>query len=83
MLGLLLAAVIASENCGTFQEADKLLKGMGEDMVAMGKTKEGFLIIYSTPNGESWTMVTVDQEAKTCIIAEGTGMRAAPKPKGA
>lgn len=83
MLGLILAAAIASENCATFEKADEYLRGLGETMMSIGKTKDGFLVFYSTPNGESWTILTVDQEAKTCIIADGTGMRAAPRPRGA
>lgn len=84
MLPLLVAAAVA---CAPFAAVDAHLKSIGENIVIMGKTDEGYLVIYSTPNGESWTIVTVDdkdESEKTCLLSVGRGMRlAAPTGRGA
>lgn len=80
MLGAFVAAAVA---CAPFAQVDQALKSIGEKVVMMGRTAQGYLVVYSTPDGETWTVVTVEEGEKTCLVSEGRGLRMAAPAKGA
>ena len=71
MIGLLLAGVVASTACAPFLKVDETLKGVGERIVSIGRTDAGYVLTYATSDGKTWSIVSVDQEAKACFLADG------------
>lgn len=83
MLAILVAA---SMTCAPFAQVDQALKSMGETIVLMGKTPDGYVVVYAAGDGSTWTLVTVEPGAegeKTCLISSGEGIRFAKTAKGA
>jgi len=82
MFGILLAAVAASELCLPFEKANEVLTGAGEKIVIVGRTNEGYILVYATEGGTTWTIVSVNHEAKTCILADGGELKMAAPGRG-
>jgi hypothetical protein len=55
---------------------------VGEKIVIVGRTNEGYILVYATQDGKTWTIVSVDHEAKTCIIADGGELKMAAPGRG-
>ena len=82
MFGLILATVVASEMCAPFEKANEALTAVGEKIVIVGRTNEGYILVYATQDGKTWTIVSVDHEAKACIIADGGELKMAAPGRG-
>ncbi len=80
MLWMLAAASMA---CAPFEKVNETLEGMGEKIIVVGRTNEGYVLVYATKDGKTWTIVSVDHEAKACVVADGGQLRMVSPGRGA
>jgi hypothetical protein len=79
MLGFILASAIL---CAPFDKANEALEAIGEKIIMVGRTSEGYVLVYATKDGMTWTIVSVDHEAKACVVADGGQLRMVSPGRG-
>lgn len=81
---LVLAATPATAQplCATLDRiADVLREDHGEKPVQLGDARGGQVILFSTPDGSTWTIVVAAPDGRACIVSDGRAWR--PTGRGA
>jgi hypothetical protein len=76
-------AVVGSHQlqCGPFDDVEKQLHDKFQEMaITAGALGEGLtMALFSSPNGETWTIVAISPKKIACVMASGTGLMSRPK----
>ena len=73
--------------CGKYEEAEKYLKGYGEQVMFVGnmsnETQSATAQFWVNKTTKSWTVLVVDDKGNACVVAAGDELKSAPPPKPA
>ena len=75
-LSLLYISIFDSSGCGPRNDVSmSLWAKYKETRITYGLSHTGKMLeIYSSPDGDTWTIVTTDVKGKTCYVASGTAL---------
>ncbi|CAN7492177.1 hypothetical protein LJR231_003444 [Phyllobacterium sp. LjRoot231] len=76
-------AIVSSPQpqCGPFDQAEKQLHDKYHEIsVTAGQLANGYtMVLFSSPNGETWTILYVSPEKIACVISNGEHLLSRPK----
>ncbi|MFO0450820.1 MAG: hypothetical protein ACK52I_19530 [Pseudomonadota bacterium] len=79
LVALLLAATPAIANasvCAPLEDLARVLKDDHQEVpIAIGDARGGQVIVFSTRDGSSWTILLVGQSGHACVAADGVRWR--------
>ena len=70
-IALLLATTPVSGNCFPRDQLVHVLTGYGESPVGMGLSNGVVFELFTTANGETWTMAVSSPDGMSCVVAVG------------
>lgn len=85
VLGYQTTAAHAQAMCASYQEVQKaLLEKFHEHPSGAGVTTSAdhAITLFTSPNGESWTLVIVDTKGKACLVSVGKNWSDIAEAKG-
>lgn len=77
-------AAHAEAGCAPYQDLKKILQGhYNESPSGSGITDKGHaaVIVFASPDGETWTMVRIGPDGQACMIAAGSNWLEVIPPK--
>lgn len=74
LLGCTSGAHAQSRNCGPYEKMEEFLSEKhNEAVISQGLAANGMALqIFSSPKGETWTVVALSPTGTACMIATGT-----------
>lgn len=69
------------QQCGPFDQAEKQLREKyNEIAITAGALGNGYtMALFSSPNGETWTILYISPDKMSCVISNGEHLMSRPK----